>query len=153
MITVGIRNDLQEEMTRLIKAADIPYFLTCMSKGFDETLPNFGGVYLGRGSVEGLQEAVESADCVLWLGSFNVYLDHSIGYKDSSELTWTERFQHGRIHRKGQATSHCGLSTFRGTFPREETATENEICKCFETLQIRSVLNPILTMVFRSYQP
>ena len=43
-----------------------------MSKGFAETLPKYGGLYEGLGSVEGTRNAIELADCVLWIGSFNV---------------------------------------------------------------------------------
>lgn len=67
-----IRNRVEEETTELINAANVPYFLTSMSKGFAETLPKYGGLYEGLGSVEGTREAIESADCVLWIGSFNV---------------------------------------------------------------------------------
>jgi len=41
-----------------------------MGKGaVDETLPNFGGVYAGDGSNQGVREIVESADLVLTIGS------------------------------------------------------------------------------------
>lgn len=67
----AIRNKVIRETEALIKAANVPYFTTFMSKGFTESLPNFGGVYGGAGSVAGVQEAIESADLVLWVGSYS----------------------------------------------------------------------------------
>jgi len=66
-----IRNRVVKETEALIKAANVPYFTTFMSKGFTESLPNFGGVYGGAGSVPGLQDFIESADTVLWVGSYS----------------------------------------------------------------------------------
>ena len=44
-----------------------------MGKGsVNESLPNFGGCYGGGGSFPEVKEAVETADAVLWLGSYKV---------------------------------------------------------------------------------
>ncbi|KAK5046012.1 hypothetical protein LTR84_008799 [Exophiala bonariae] len=68
---LAIRNRLVTETEALVKAAGVLYFTTFMSKGFTESLPNFGGVYGGAGSVPGVQNAIETADTVLWIGSYS----------------------------------------------------------------------------------
>jgi len=69
---VAIRCQCQEETKELIHAAGVPYFTTSMSKGFDENLPKFGGIYGGLASPKPVREAIESADCILWVGSYSV---------------------------------------------------------------------------------
>jgi hypothetical protein len=50
-----------------------PVFNTYMGKGgIDETMPNFGGLYTGAGTYEGVKKAVESADAVFWIGNVQV---------------------------------------------------------------------------------
>jgi pyruvate decarboxylase len=44
-----------------------------MGKGsVPEDLPTYGGVYGGLASFEDTKKAVESSDCVLWLGNYPV---------------------------------------------------------------------------------
>jgi len=69
---VVIRNNLEKDVEELITTAGVPYFITSMSKGFTEHLPEFGGVYAGLGSAGKIQEMVEASDCVLWIGSYSV---------------------------------------------------------------------------------
>lgn len=69
---VAIRNRVEPETRSLIEATKSLYFTTGMSKGFDESMPTFGGVYGGFASTKEVREAVESADCVLWIGAYNV---------------------------------------------------------------------------------
>ncbi|KAL2349659.1 thiamine diphosphate-binding protein [Cryomyces antarcticus] len=48
----------------------MPVFVTPMGKGaINETLPNYGGVYAGDGSNDGVRERVESSDLVLSIGA------------------------------------------------------------------------------------
>jgi pyruvate decarboxylase len=59
----------------LIAATKFPTFTTSMGKGAtDETLPTFGGIYDGIGTVPEVKKAVESADVLLWIGRFSVSL-------------------------------------------------------------------------------
>lgn len=70
----AVRNDCIKEADKLAELTGVPYFTTCMGKGGpNEDLPNFAGVYQGAGSLEPIRAAIEdSADCVLYLGSFRV---------------------------------------------------------------------------------
>jgi hypothetical protein len=44
-----------------------------MGKGsVPENLPTFGGIYAGMASFPETKKAVESSDCVLWLGNYPV---------------------------------------------------------------------------------
>ncbi|KAM0697577.1 hypothetical protein Q7P36_002431 [Cladosporium allicinum] len=74
----AVRNNLSEVSKEVSMLTGLPTFTTCMGKGaLDETQPNFGGVYQGAGSHPGVREAVEAADCVLWIG--NVQTDFNTG--------------------------------------------------------------------------
>ncbi|KAL1895941.1 Pyruvate decarboxylase 1 [Sporothrix stenoceras] len=54
----------------LVEAAGLPFFVTTLGKGVvTETSPLFGGAYCGIGSPASVIEAVEAADCILWLGN------------------------------------------------------------------------------------
>lgn len=68
---LAIRCQCEEETKALIHAAGVQYFTTSMSKGFDENLPKFGGIYGGLASPKSIRDAVEGADCVLWIGSYS----------------------------------------------------------------------------------
>jgi pyruvate decarboxylase len=69
----AVRNNLSEVSKEVSMLTGLPTFTTCMGKGaLDETQPNFGGVYQGAGSHPGVREAVEAADCVLWIGNVQV---------------------------------------------------------------------------------
>lgn len=51
-----------------------------MGKGsISEHLASFGGVYAGNGSFPDVKNAVETSDCVLWLGNYPVWFQ---AYKD-----------------------------------------------------------------------
>ena len=66
----AVRHRVLEETHALIRKTGLPVFVAPMGKGaVDETLPNFGGVYAGDGSQEGVQERVESADLIITIGS------------------------------------------------------------------------------------
>jgi pyruvate decarboxylase len=72
----AVRNNLSEVSRELSMLTGLPTFTTCMGKGaLDETQPNFGGVYQGAGSHPGVREAVEAADCVLWIGNVQASTD------------------------------------------------------------------------------
>ena len=72
----AVRNNLSEVSRELSMLTALPTFTTCMGKGaLDETQPNFGGVYQGAGSHPGVREAVEAADCVLWIGNVQASTD------------------------------------------------------------------------------
>jgi pyruvate decarboxylase len=66
----AVRNNQSEVSRKLSMLTGLPTFTTCMGKGaLDETQPNFGGVYQGAGSHPGVRKAVETSDCVLWIGN------------------------------------------------------------------------------------
>lgn len=74
----AIRNSLVPECKKLSELTGLPTFTTCMGKGGpDESTPNFGGVYEGAGTHQGVKKAVESSDCVFWIG--NVQTDFNTG--------------------------------------------------------------------------
>lgn len=67
------RNDLGESCRKLSDLTKFPTFHTYMGKGLvDETTSNFGGLYTGAGSYDGVREAVESADAAFWIGRVQV---------------------------------------------------------------------------------
>jgi pyruvate decarboxylase len=69
----AVRNNWSVECAKLSKLTGLPTFTTCMGKGgTDETAANFGGVYEGAGSIPDVRDAVESSDCVFWIGNFPV---------------------------------------------------------------------------------
>jgi pyruvate decarboxylase len=66
----AIRHRALQETHDFIEKSGIPAFVTPMGKGaVNETLPNYGGVYAGDGSNEGVRERVESSDLVLSIGA------------------------------------------------------------------------------------
>lgn len=70
------RNNLGEACRTLSKMTNFPTFVTYMGKGVvDESMPNFGGLYTGAGTYDGVKTAVESADAVFWIGRVQVCID------------------------------------------------------------------------------
>lgn len=66
----AIRHKVLDEVNELVKKSGLPTFVAPMGKGaVNETLPNYGGVYAGDGSNDGVRERVESADLVLSIGA------------------------------------------------------------------------------------
>lgn len=66
----AIRHRVLEEVHDLVKASGLPTFVAPMGKGaVSETHPNYGGVYAGNGSNQGVKEQVESSDLVLSIGA------------------------------------------------------------------------------------
>lgn len=66
----AIRHKVLDEVHELVKRSGLPTFVAPMGKGaVDETLPNYGGVYAGDGSNDGVRERVESSDLVLSIGA------------------------------------------------------------------------------------
>lgn len=64
------RHKVLDETHELIEKSNLPTFVAPMGKGaVNETLPNYGGVYAGDGSNEGVRERVESADLILSIGA------------------------------------------------------------------------------------
>lgn len=64
------RHGVLDEVHELIKESNLPTFVAPMGKGaVNETLPNYGGVYAGDGSNEGVRERVESSDLILSIGA------------------------------------------------------------------------------------
>lgn len=65
------RNQCLEEAHELQSLIHIPTFVTSMGKGSaNEELSNYGGVYGGAGTHPEVKKAVESTDCVLWIGRY-----------------------------------------------------------------------------------
>jgi pyruvate decarboxylase len=66
----AIRHDVLEEVHDLVEASGLPTFVAPMGKGaVDETHANYGGVYAGDGSNQGVRERVESSDLILSIGA------------------------------------------------------------------------------------
>lgn len=66
----AIRHKVLDEVSNFVTRSNLPTFVAPMGKGaVDETLPNYGGVYAGSGSNEGVRERVESADLLLTIGA------------------------------------------------------------------------------------
>jgi pyruvate decarboxylase len=66
----AIRHRALDEVHALVEKSGLPTFVAPMGKGaIDETLPNYGGVYAGDGSNEGVKERVESSDLILSIGA------------------------------------------------------------------------------------
>ncbi|KAL1982457.1 hypothetical protein VTN96DRAFT_1304 [Rasamsonia emersonii] len=66
----AIRHHVLDEVNDLIEASGLPTFVAPMGKGaVDETHRNFGGVYAGDGSNQGVREVVESSDLILSIGA------------------------------------------------------------------------------------
>ena len=66
------RHDVLTEVTDLCKVTKLPYFTNPWGKGcVTEENPRFGGLYVGLGSKADIREAVESSDCVLWIGKLS----------------------------------------------------------------------------------
>ena len=66
----AIRHRAQKETHDLIVKSGLPAFVAPLGKGcVDETLPNYGGVYAGDGSNEGVRDRVESSDLILSIGA------------------------------------------------------------------------------------
>ncbi|KAJ9202350.1 hypothetical protein DTO021D3_4484 [Paecilomyces variotii] len=66
----AIRHRVLEEVHDLIQASGLPAFVAPMGKGaINETHPNYGGVYAGDGSNQGVRERVESSDLILSIGA------------------------------------------------------------------------------------
>lgn len=69
----AVRNNWQDECSKLSKLTGLPTFTTVMGKGAtDEDAPSFGGVYTGAGTPDEVRKAIESTDCVFWIGNFPV---------------------------------------------------------------------------------
>jgi pyruvate decarboxylase len=93
----AVRNNLQHQCQELSKLTGFPTFNTYMGKGgIDESMPNFGGLYTGAGTYEGVKKAVESADAVFWIGNVQVCM---AAHTHGVVLTSTDRLQHRRVHR------------------------------------------------------
>ncbi|KAI9822429.1 MAG: Pyruvate decarboxylase 1 [Pycnora praestabilis] len=66
----AVRHKVLDEVHELVLKSKLPTFVAPMGKGaVDETLPNYGGVYAGNGSNEGVAERVESSDLILTVGA------------------------------------------------------------------------------------
>lgn len=73
------RRDWADIADPFVEAARLPFYVTTLGKGVvTETSPLYGGAYCGAGSPASVIEAVEAADCILWLGNlpsdFNTYV-------------------------------------------------------------------------------
>jgi pyruvate decarboxylase len=69
----AVRNNVIKECSKLSTLTGLPTFTTAMGKGnVEEKMANFGGVYSGAGSYKPVQDFVETADAVFWVGNFPV---------------------------------------------------------------------------------
>lgn len=69
----AVRGDVVGPASELSSLTGYPTFVTVMGKGgFDETKDNFGGLYAGSGSAEGVTSALEASDTILWIGPYPV---------------------------------------------------------------------------------
>ncbi|PVH69456.1 pyruvate decarboxylase [Cadophora sp. DSE1049] len=68
------------ELHQLIRRLGIPTFVTPLAQGFvDESLPNFGGLFAGKGSHVGVQDFVEGSDLVLHIGPLDTDVTTYLG--------------------------------------------------------------------------
>jgi pyruvate decarboxylase len=66
----AIRHRVLPEVHDLVQKSGLPTFVAPMGKGaVDETHPNYGGVYAGDGSNNGVQKRVEQSDLILSIGA------------------------------------------------------------------------------------
>lgn len=99
----AIRHRVLAEVNDLATKTNMPVFVTPMGKGaYDETRPNYGGVYSGASSLPHVKEAVEASDLILSIGAlkashgtFPVAL--SIVPRALLTASAIERFQHVRL--------------------------------------------------------
>jgi pyruvate decarboxylase len=64
------RHLLVSEVDDFVRKSGLPTFVTPMGKGaVNETLPNFGGVYAGAGSLDTVRQLFESSDLILGIGT------------------------------------------------------------------------------------
>ena len=88
----AIRHRVLEETRAFITKSNLPVFVAPMGKGaVDETLPNYGGLYAGDGSNEGVQEKVESADLVLTIGQISELFQNENTIKEA-DISDRKRF-------------------------------------------------------------
>lgn len=79
------------ETHAFIEKSGLPTFVAPMGKSaVDETIPNYGGVYAGDGSVPAVRERVENSDLVLTIGAIKSDFNTSGFRYRSSELTSIE---------------------------------------------------------------
>jgi pyruvate decarboxylase len=65
----AIRHRVLEELHELVKKTGFTTFVTPMGKGsLNETLSEFGGVYIGDASRPEVQKRMEHAECILYVG-------------------------------------------------------------------------------------
>ncbi|KAH9211690.1 pyruvate decarboxylase [Leptodontidium sp. 2 PMI_412] len=68
------------ELHQLTRRLGIPAFVTPLAQGFvDESLPNFGGLFAGKGSHVGVQDFVEGSDLVLHIGPLDTDVTTYLG--------------------------------------------------------------------------
>lgn len=66
------RNHVLSEVETLCELTELPYFANPWGKSaISEANDRFGGIYNGLGSKPDVKEAVESSDCVLWIGKLS----------------------------------------------------------------------------------
>ncbi|KAI5803363.1 thiamine diphosphate-binding protein [Peziza echinospora] len=65
----SIRHRVLDELHELVEKTKLPTFVTPMGKGaVNETIPQFGGVYVGDVSRPDVKERVETAELILFVG-------------------------------------------------------------------------------------
>ncbi|RKK83901.1 Pyruvate decarboxylase [Fusarium oxysporum] len=95
--TFAIRHQVLDEIKALTEKAQIPVFVTPMGRGaFDETNPNFGGLYAGEGSEPRTKHKVESSDLILCIGALKCDLN-TTGFSYSISELNTIDFQNTHI--------------------------------------------------------
>lgn len=95
------RNNLQSQCSALSAMTGFPTFITYMGKGaIDETTQNFGGLYTGAGTYDGVKQAVESADTVFWFGNVQVCTS-LVSQNGANRFPSIDGLQYRRVHRQG----------------------------------------------------
>ena len=65
----SIRHRVLDELHELVEKTKLPTFVTPMGKGaVNETIPQFGGVYVGDVSRPDVKERIETAELILFVG-------------------------------------------------------------------------------------
>lgn len=84
------RFGLKKEVRRLLKKLNVPVATTLLGRGvFDETDPQFAGLYIGSISTEEVKKEVESADVILIVGGL-----HDCDYNTGKFTADFSRAQH-----------------------------------------------------------
>lgn len=101
------------EVEALVRKSGLPTFVTPASKGFvDENLPNFAGIYAGKGSTHDVRSQIESSDLVLSIGTLRSDIN-TCGFSYPSTLNIID-FHNDSIIIQGSHYANVGMKGLLG---------------------------------------